>query len=154
MITKKYKFSIPEYRAKKDVYAMLGYQEVKYAEKGINCVVTFHLDETTKYYKKMRKLEREIYPKGPPFSPIIAAVAIAFILQSVFVILIARSVRDNVPFDLLGNSLSLLLPSLFFILTAVAYTVIYFKINSKILTTRSQITPEFIREEIGRIKQE
>ena len=46
MIVKKKKFTIPEYREKKGIYEILGYQEIGYQEKGINCLVTLQIDET------------------------------------------------------------------------------------------------------------
>lgn len=151
MITRIKKFSIPEYREKKSIYETLGYQEVKYQEKGVNCVVTFHIDETSKHYKALRRLEHEIYPKGPTFIPIIILVLVAFVLISIFVVFLGRSIRDNAEFDLVSNFLSFLLPAFIVLFLDVVYTLIYFKIHRSLIE-KGSLSKEFINERIEQIK--
>ena len=151
MITKKKKFSIPEYREKKGIYEILGYEEIKYEEKGINCVVTLRIDEHRKNYAALRKLEREIFPKGPSFIPIILLVAVAFTLISVFVILLGRSIRDNVTFDLTNNFLCFLLPAFIILFLDVIYTLFYFKVH-RMLIEKGSLSKEFIYEKVEEIK--
>ena len=45
MKKRKIKFSIPEYRYKKEIYEWLGYQELSSVEKGYKTTVTFEIDE-------------------------------------------------------------------------------------------------------------
>ena len=151
MITKRKKFSIPEYREKKSIYEILGYQEIDYKENGINCVVTLQIDENGKNYKALRKLEREIFPKGPSFIPIILLVAVAFVLISVFVILLGRSIRDNATFDLTANFLGFLLPAFVVLFLDVIYTLFYFKVH-RMLIEKGSLSKEFIYEKVEEIK--
>ena len=151
MITKRKKFSIPEYREKKGIYEILGYQEIDYKENGINCVVTLQIDENGKNYKALRKLEREIFPKGPSFIPILLLVALAFVLISVFVILLGRSIRDGVTFDLTTNFLEFLLPAFVILFLDVIYTLFYFKIH-RMLIEKGSLSKEFIYEKVEEIK--
>ena len=111
MITKTKKFTIPEYREKKAIYEVLGYKELSYQEKGVNCIVKMQIDEKETNYHELRKLEHEIFPKGPSFAPIILLVVVAFVFISVFVIMLGRSVRDGTSFDLIDNFLGFLLPA-------------------------------------------
>lgn len=151
MIVKKKKFTIPEYREKKGIYEILGYQEIGYQEKGINCLVTLQIDETSKNYLALRRLEREIFPKGPSFVPIILLVVIAFILISIFVVFLGRSVRDNTAFDLTANFLGFLLPAFIILFLDVIYTFIYFKIH-RLLIEKGSLSKEFIYEKVEEIK--
>ena len=151
MITKIKKFTIPEYREKKSIYEVLGYKEVKYKEKGVNCIVTLSIDQTSKNYRELRRLERDIFPKGPSFVPIILLVAIAFILISVFVILLGRSVRDKSDFDLIDNLLAYLLPAFIVLFLDVVYTFIYFKIHRRLID-KGSLSKEFIYERVEQIK--
>ena len=151
MITKRKRFTIPEYREKKEIYELLGYQEVDYKESGVRCHVTFQIDETSKTYHALRKLEKQIFPKGPSFAPILLFLVIAFILLSVFVIALARSFRDGTQFDLVAHALGYILPAFIFLLADVIYTFFYFKINQKILDNYN-FSKEFIAEEVEKIK--
>lgn len=152
MLYRRKRFSIPEYREKKEIYELLGYKEVSYKEKGIHCYVKFELDETNKYYWKLRKLERQLFPKGPPFIPIVILVVIAFLLLSSFVIILARCIRDGVNFDLASNACAYLLPALIALFLDVVYTFIYLRINQRIIEERPTITIEFIKDRIEQIK--
>ena len=151
MIIKIKKFSIPEYREKKAIYEVLGYKELSYREKGINCVVKMVIDEKETNYHELRKLEREIFPKGPSFIPIILLVVVAFIFISVFVIMLGRSVRDGVSFDLIDNFLEFLLPAFIILFLDVIYTLIYFKIHRRLIE-KGSLTKEFIYEKVEEIK--
>ena len=153
MITRTKKFSIPEYREKKSIYEVLGYQEVSYEEKGINCFVTLQIDETSKNYHALRRLEHELFPKGPSFIPIVLLVIVAFVLISMFVILLGRSVRDKSDFDLISNFLSFLLPAFIVLFLDVVYTLIYFKIHRRLIE-KGSLSKEFIYERVEEIKKE
>lgn len=151
MITKKKTFSIPEYREKKGIYEILGYQEIDYKESGINCTVTLQIDENGKNYKALAKLEREIFPKGPSFIPIILLVAVAFALISIFVIFLGRSIRDGAKFDLTSNFLGFLLPAFIILFLDVIYTLFYFKVHRHLIE-KGSLSKEFIYEKVEEIK--
>lgn len=151
MITKTKKFTIPEYREKKAIYEVLGYQELSYQEKGINCIVKMQIDEKETNYHELRKLEHEIFPKGPSFAPIILLVIVAFVFISVFVIMLGRSVRDGTSFDLIDNFLSFLLPAFIILFLDVVYTFIYFKIHRRLIE-KGSLSKEFIYEKVEEIK--
>ena len=151
MITKTKKFTIPEYREKKAIYEVLGYQELSYQEKGINCIVKMQIDEKETNYHELRKLEHEIYPKGPSFAPIILLVIVAFVFISVFVIMLGRSVRDGTSFDLIDNFLEFLLPAFIILFLDVVYTFIYFKIHRRLIE-KGSLSKEFIYEKVEEIK--
>ena len=151
MITKTKKFTIPEYREKKAIYEVLGYKELSYQEKGINCIVKMQIDEKETNYHELRKLEHEIFPKGPSFVPIILLVIVAFIFISVFVIMLGRSVRDGTSFDLIDNFLEFLLPAFIILFLDVVYTFIYFKIHRRLIE-KGSLTKEFIYEKVEEIK--
>lgn len=133
MIKKIVKFSIPEYREKKEIYQILGYKEVDYKEVRTNAYVTFEVDETYEHYRELVKIEKSINVKGPIFLPIILFVFGAFILLSIFVVLIARSLRDGTDFDVVGNSLAFLIPAFSLLFADVIYTYFYFKINRRLM---------------------
>lgn len=145
MVRKTKRFSIPEYREKKEIFTLLGYKEIAYEEKGIRCKVTFELDNTDKNYLKLRQLEREIYRKGPPFFPIILFVVGAFVFLSIFVLILATNLKDGVKFDLNGNAIGLLLPAFSLLLACVIYTYVYFEINKKILSKTLTNKEEIIK---------
>lgn len=130
MITVKKKMTMPEYRERKSVYETLGYKEVKVEEKGYKVVAYYEVDETDKHYPEIAKLERKLYRKGPPFFPVMIFVGIAFILLSVFVIILAR---DGAHFNLTANALAYLLPAFTSLALAVIYTALYFSINKRII---------------------
>lgn len=153
MITRTRKFTIPEYREKKEIYELLGYREVSSKEKGINVIVKFEIDETRKDYHRLKRLEKQLYPKGPTFLPIILFVIGAFILLSIFVVLFVKSVKDNSDFDFLGNVLSFFIPAFALLLADVIYTFFYFKIHQAIIE-RGQLTKEQIVDLVKKIKEE
>ena len=138
MITVKKKMTIPEYRERKPMYELLGYKEVSVETSDYKTVVTMEIDETDKHYPELMKVERRIFRKGPPFFPVMIFVALSFVLLSVFVILLAR---DGDHFDLTSNALSYLLPAFVSLALAVAYTIIYFSLNKKII----EETPDLIK---------
>lgn len=124
------KLTLPEYRERKEVYAILGYKEVSVEEKGYKVYVTYEIDETDKHYSAIKHLERKLYRRGPSFLPVILFVGIAFILLSIFVIFMAVK-RDQ--FDLLSNALGFLIPAFVSLALAVVYTYLYFNINKRII---------------------
>ena len=148
---KKVKFSIPEYREKKDLYKEMGYREVDYREKGINCVVELEIETTREKYREFRDIERHINRQGPTFLPILLLVIVAFALLSIFTVYAARSIRDGVAFDIVGNALAFLLPAAVVLGLDVVYTSFYFKINAKITEGYSPTKEELI-EIIRKIK--
>lgn len=148
-ITKR--FSIPEYREKKEIYQVLGYKEVGYKEIRTSVFVTFEVDETDKHYREYAKIERSINVKGPIFLPIILFVFGAFVLLSVFVVLIARSLRDGSDFDVVSNSLAFLIPAFLLLLADVVYTYFYFKINHYLIR-RGTPTIEEIKFRVNEIQ--
>ena len=127
------RFSIPEYREKKEIYQVLGYKEVDYKEVRTSAFVTFEVDETDKHYHEFKKIEKSINVKGPIFLPIVLFVFGAFILLSTFVVLIAKSLKDGSDFDVVGNALAFLIPAFVLLLADVLYTYFYFKINRRLM---------------------
>ena len=144
MIRKKKKFSVPEYREKKEIYEELGYKEVSYQEKGTRCYVTLENDQKDPHFYELRNYENSIWRKGPPFFPIIIFIVVAFTLLSIFVILLSISWKNSADFPLLANALSLLLPALLCMLGCVVYTYFYFDINKKILERGSPNKEEIL----------
>ena len=130
MITKKKKFTLPEYRERKPIYEKLGYKEVSSEIKDTKIVVIFEIDETNPHYPEIAKLERKLYPKGPSFIPIIGFVVVTFALLSVFMVLLAKEGKD---FDLVANGLAFILPALISLFLDVAYTYFYFTMHRKII---------------------
>ena len=153
MVTRKRKFTIPEYREKKEIYELLGYKEVNVTEKGIYAIVTFEIDETSKRYHSLKKIEKQVFPQGPTFLPIILFVIGAFILLSIFVVLFVKSVNDKTEFDFIGNVLSFFIPAFSLLLADVIYTYFYFKIHRSIIE-RGQLTKEQIAEMVNKIQEE
>ena len=153
MVTRKRKFTIPEYREKKEIYELLGYKEVNVTEKGIYAIVTFEIDETSKRYHSLKKIEKQVVPQGPTFLPIILFVIGAFILLSIFVVLFVKSVNDKTDFDFIGNVLSFFIPAFSLLLADVIYTYFYFKIHRSIIE-RGQLTKEQIAEMVNKIQEE
>ena len=152
MIKKVVRFSIPEYREKKEMYEALGYREVSSKEHGgYKVAVTYEIDETYQHYKEIAKIERSLNVKGPIFLPIILSVIGAFILLSIFVIMIGRSLRDNTPFDLTYNALAYLLPAFLLLFLDVIYTYLYFKINRRLMMIPKP-TVEEIKKRVAEIK--
>lgn len=133
MIYRKKKMTIPQYRARKEIFDLFGYKEEKYVEKGQYAYVTFSLDENSKNYFELRMLEKKVFKKGPPFFPIFIFVGTAFVLLSIFAVYLAISVRYKTPFDLGDYSLGFLVPAGSCLLGCVIYTIFYFKINQKIV---------------------
>ena len=130
MIQIKKKLTLPEYRERQEVYKILGYKEISAVEKGYHIIVTYEVDETDKHYSAIRHLEKKLYRKGPSFLPVILFVGIAFILLSVFVILMAVQGEQ---FNLLSNALGFLIPAFASLALAVVYTYLYFNINKRII---------------------
>ena len=131
MITIKKKMTLPEYRERKGIYEALGYKEVKVEEiSEFKVRVTYEVDDTDECYPTIRKLERKLYRKGPPFSPVIIMVVVAFALLSTFVVLLAKEGKD---FSLVDNALAFLLPAFALLAADVIYTFFYFSINKKII---------------------
>ena len=153
MINRTRRFTVPEYREKKEIYELLGFKEVSVKEKGIYAYVKFQIDETSKHYHQLTKLEKQIYPKGPTFLPIILFVFGAFTLLSIFVVLFVKSVHDKTDFDYIGNVLSFFIPSFALLLADVIYTYFYFKIHRSIIE-RGQLSKEQIIEMVKKIKEE
>lgn len=151
MIKIRKKFTIPEYKSKKEIYELLGYQEISYIESGFNCKVTFCIDESAKHYLELRKLEKQIYRKGPPFFPILLLISGAFVLLSFFVIFLAISIKDQTYFDLNANAVGFLLPAFSCIAASALYTYFYFSINKKI-DAKGKPTREEIIDTINSIK--
>lgn len=151
MIYKKRKMTIPQYREKKELFELFGYKEESYEEKGIYAYVTLSIDENSKNYASLRKLENQIYRKGPPFFPIILFVAVAFILLSFFVIYLAISIKDKTPFDLVSYSFGFLFPAFACLLGCVIYTYFYFSINRR-LVEKGQLTKEQIIDLVNNFK--
>lgn len=152
MKTRKIKFTIPEYREKKEIFEALGYQELSKKEKGYKVSVIFQIDDKNKNYKEIRELDRLINAKGPNFLPIVGFLICSFILLSVFVIRLAQSVRDGQSFDLVNNALSFLLPAFTFMLLDVIYTYFYFKMNQKIIA-RGKYTASDVKEMVKKINK-
>lgn len=131
MITIKKKMTLPVYRERKEIYEALGYKEVKVEEiSEFKVRVTYEVDETDECYPTIRKLERKLYRKGPPFSPVILMVVGAFVLLSIFVVLF---VKEGEKFDLVSNALAFLLPAFALLAADVVYTFFYFSLNKKII---------------------
>ena len=131
MITIKKKMTLPEYRERKGIYEALSYKEVKVEEiSEFKVRVTYEVDDTDECYPTIRKLERKLYRKGPPFSPVIIMVVVAFALLSTFVVLLAKEGKD---FSLVDNALAFLLPAFALLAADVIYTFFYFSINKKII---------------------
>ena len=150
MIYKKKRMTIPEYREKKEMYALLGYKEESYEEKGIYAHIVLSIDEDSKHFKQLQELERQIYRKGPPFFPIILFVVIAFTLLSIFVILLANSYKTYTSFNLVGNAVGFLVPAFIFLFATVVYTYFYFKIN-RALIEKGKTTKEQLKELVDKI---
>lgn len=131
MIKVKKTLTLPEYRERKSVYETLGYKEIEVKEiSDFKVQVTYEVDNEDHYYPTLRRLERKLYRKGPPFFPVIIMVLVSFVLLSIFVVLLAKEGEN---FDLLSYSLSLLLPAFLVLLADVLYTYFYFSINKKII---------------------
>ena len=131
MIRIKKKLTLPEYRERKEVYELLGYKEVEVKEiSDFKVIVTYEVDNEERCYPTIRRLERKLYRKGPPFFPVIIMVLVSFILLSTFVILLAKEGEN---FSLLTYALSLLLPAFAVLAADVLYTIFYFNINKKII---------------------
>ena len=131
MITLKKKMTLPEYRERKEIYEALGYKEVKVENiSELKVCVTYEVDETDECYPTIRKLDRQLYRKGPLFFPVIIGIVICFVLLSIFVVLLAKEGKE---FDLVANSLAFLLPAFTTLLFVVIYTFLYFSINKKII---------------------
>lgn len=131
MIKIKKKLTIPEYRERKEIYETLGYKEIDKKEiSEFKVLVTYEVDNTERCYPTIRRLERKLYRKGPPFFPAIIFVLASFILLSTFVILLAKEGRE---LNILTYALSLLLPAGVCLFTGFLYTFFYFSINKKII---------------------
>ena len=153
MVIRKRKFTIPEYREQKEIYELLSYKEIDKKEKGIYYHVTFQIDETSKNYHKLKAIERQVYPKGPPFLPIILFVVGAFVLLSIFIVLFVKSINDKTNFDYVGNVLSFFIPAFSLLLADVIYTYFYFKIHRAIID-RGRLSKEQIIELVQKVKEE
>ena len=151
MIKRKEKFYIPEYREKKEAYELLGFKEKVYKEKGINCVVTFEIEDFYLHNRHLKELKRRMNRKGPTFYPVFILIGLAFILLSVFVILLGYSYTHNQSFDLIANSLTLLLPAFILIAGDVAYMIYYFKAHERLIQ-EGPISPRIIVEEIKKVR--
>ncbi len=149
MIKRKIKLTIPQYRERKEIFDAIGYKEVAYVEKRYYAYVTQEIDETMPHYHELRNLEKNIYVKGPTFTPIILLVVVAFALLSVFVILLAEQKGE---FDLYTNAFSFLLPAFLCMLLDVIYTYFYFTINKRIIDRGFPNKAEIINS-INKIKE-
>ena len=152
MKRKKIKFSIPEYREKKDIYEWLGYKEISSVEKGYKTTVTFEIDDKEPHYKELMEVEKDLNRVGPPFIPIILFVIGAFILLSIYVLVFIHSIKYGEYFDFIANSISFFVPAFILLLLDVVYTYFYFRINREILK-KGRPTKEEIKEIIDKIKQ-
>ena len=148
MISRKVKLTIPQYRERKEIFDAIGYKETAYIEKGSHAFVTHEIDENAPHVNELLKFEKTLYQKGPSFAPIILFVVAAFVLLSIFVILLAD---QKSKFDLVTNALSFLLPAFTCMLLDVIYTYFYFVINRRIIE-RSHTTKTEILREIEEIK--
>lgn len=152
IVKNKLKFQISEYREKKELYEACGYQEVKYYEKGINCIVTFEIDTAAPHYLELKQAAKELRRSGPPYYPTFIFVGLSFIFLSIFVVLLINSVHKNIDFELWANIVSFLLPAVLFLAATVIYTYFYFKINERIISSAPFSKEEFIKK-IETIKQ-
>lgn len=152
MIKKKIKFTIPEYREKKEIYEILGYKEIEVKEKGFRVFVTFEIDNKDKHYYEIKKIERMYNIKGPTIFPVVIFIVLSFILLSIFAIRLAQSFRDGVAFDLVANSLYYILPALALQLINVIYTYLYFKINQWLIA-RGPLSKEDIKLMVEKVKE-
>lgn len=153
MTKKRIKFTIPEYREKKEIYELLGYKEIATKEKGYKIYVTFEFDEKAPHYKEYKNIVNTyLRAKGPVFFPIILGMFLSFILLSCFTIVLGESIRNGTSFDLRQNALNWLLPTGITIVTNVAYTIIYFKLNQAIMA-RDKLTKEQISLMIDKINK-
>ena len=148
MIKRKIKLTIPQYRERKEIFDEIGYKETAYFEKGSHAIVHQEIDENGPHFLELRKFEKTIYRKGPTFVPIILFVIVAFVLLSVFVLILAE---EKSKFDVVTNSLSFLLPAFSCLLADVIYTYFYFTINRQIIE-RGNVTKEEILKSIREIK--
>lgn len=142
MLTKKVKLTIPQYRERREIFEALGYKEVNCIEKGIYAHVKYEIDENGPHYQELRQFERTLFKKGPSFAPIILLVVIAFVLLSIFVILLAQQ-KSN--FDLVTNAVSFLLPAFTCLLLDVIYTYFYFTINKRIIERGPQSKQDILK---------
>ncbi len=142
MLTKKVKLTIPQYRERREIFEALGYKEVSCIEKGIYAHVKYEIDENQPHYQELRQFERTLFKKGPSFAPIILLVVIAFVLLSIFVILLAQQ-KSN--FDLVTNAVSFLLPAFTCLLLDVIYTYFYFTINKRIIERGPQSKQDILK---------
>ena len=149
MIKIKKIMTLPVYRERKEVYEALGYKEVKVEEiSDLKVRVTYEVDETDEYYPTIRRLERKLYRKGPPFSPVILMVVVSFALLSIFVVLLAK---QGASFDLKSNALAFLLPAFLLLAADVVYTFFYFSINKKIIE-EAPLNKEDITSVVSKIR--
>ena len=149
MITIKKKLTLPEYRERKEVYETLGYKEISVEPvSDLYVRVTYEVDNEDPYYPTIRRLEKKLYRKGPLFFPVILMVLISFGLLSTFVVLLAKEGEN---FDLLSNSLALLLPAFIVLALDVLYTLFYFSMNKKIME-ESPLSKEDITSIVNRIR--
>ena len=123
--------TLPEYRGRIGVYEALGFKEVKQEQVSeYKICITFVIDEKNPCYPEIRKIERKLYRKGPPFFPVILLVLISFALLSAFVAILAR---DGENFDLTKYALAFLLPAFICLTLDVLYTAFYYHLNKKII---------------------
>ena len=149
MVQIKKKMTLPEYRERKEIYEALGYKEVEMKViSDYKVSVTFEIDENDPYYPTIRKIERKLYRKGPPFFPTIIFIVISFILLSVYVILLAKEGKD---FNVMEYFMAFTLPAIGVLLLAVAYTFFYFYTNKKIIE-EAPLNKEDITSIVNRIR--
>ena len=142
MLTKKVKLTIPQYRERREIFEALGYKEVSCIEKGIYAYVKYEIDENQPHYQELRQFEKTLFKKGPSFAPIILLVMVAFVLLSIFVILLAQQ-KSN--FDLVTNAVSFLLPAFTCLLLDVIYTYFYFTTNKRIIERGPQSKQDILK---------
>ena len=152
MTRKKIKFEIAEYTEKKELYEACGYQEIAYAENGIHCNVTFEIDNREKHYDELKRLAKTLKRKGPPFYPVFIFVFISFVLLSVFMVLLVKSIHHDIKFETWINVLTFLLPALLSLGLGVLYTILYFRINQRILLEGPVVREDFLKK-VEQIKQ-
>ena len=127
------RFTIPEYKEKKELYRLLGYQEYYVKEKGYKVIVTYQIDTTKEKYREIKKVAKMVDSKGPVFYPIILLMFVSFILLSTFVIILADAIWNGTEFNVLVNCLSFVLPAFVTFLVNAIYAYFYFIINQKIM---------------------
>ena len=77
-------------------------------------ILTFERDENVPYYKEMVEIEKEASPRLIPFVFVIIPVALAFVVMTVYLILVL-ALKDS--FDAKANLFYFLIPAMLLLLT-------------------------------------